>query len=501
MAHAAAAQSLSIDFVLVWIAILLIAAVVASRLSDRLGVPSLLLFLAIGMLAGSEGIGGIPFDDARLTQSIGVVALAFILFAGGLETEWAPVRTVLWRGLSLATFGVVITTALCGVFAAWLLAIPWTEGLLLGAIISSTDAAAVFSVMRSQGIQLKGRIGPLLELESGSNDPMAVLLTLALIKLITVPGTPLLEFVWMFVLEIALGLAFGYALGRATVWSLNRIRIQAEGLYPVLLIAAASMTYGLTATLGGSGFLAVYVAGIVIGNANFVHKRSLIRFTNGLAWLMQIAMFLTLGLLVYPSRLWKVVGLAAAVSFFLIVVARPVSVFASLALASMPVRSKAMVAWVGLRGAVPIVLATFPLLAGLKHSELFFNVVFFTVLVSVLIQGTTLGRVAKWLGLEAEATSRPVSPLEFAPGRKTNSDIEEMVIGEGSVICGKRIVDLPFPKSALVVLLSRGDEYLVPRGGTVLRAGDGVLVLADKADLPELRSLLDPAAAGESEEA
>jgi len=478
--------------VLVWVAVLLIAAVFASRLSDRLGVPSLLLFLGIGMLAGEEGIGGLPFDDARLTQSIGVVALAFILFAGGLETEWGPVKSVLWRGLSLATFGVLITTALCGVFAAWLLSIPWIEGLLLGAIISSTDAAAVFAVMRSQGIHLKARIGPLLELESGSNDPMAVLLTLALIKLITVPATPILEFVWMFVLEIALGLAFGYLLGRATVYTLNLIRIQAEGLYPVLMIGAAALTYGLTAILGGSGFLAVYVAGIVIGNSNFVQKRSLIRFTNGLAWLMQIAMFLALGMLVYPSRLWKVAGLAVAVSLFLMLVARPVSVFVSLAFASMPVSSKAMVSWVGLRGAVPIVLATFPLLAGLKQSELFFNVVFVAVLLSVLVQGTSLARVAKWLKVESDMGPRHAAPLEFSPGRKTNSDIEEIIVAEGSAVAGKRILDLTLPKSALVVLLNRGDEYLVPRGATVLQTGDGVLVLADKKDLPELRTLIDP---------
>lgn len=483
--------ALPIELILLWASALLLAAVLASKASGRLGIPSLLLFLLIGMLAGEEGPGGIPFDDARLSQSLGVVALAFILFAGGLETEWRVVRKKVWQGLSLATVGVLLTAGLTGAFAHWVLNIGWLEGMLLGAVVSSTDAAAVFSVLRTRGVGLKGGIGPLLELESGSNDPMAVFLTVGLIRLLMEPGSTVLDLAGSFVLQMAVGFAAGLAAGRGAVWMMNRLKLQSEGLYPVLSVAVVMLTYSGTAYLKGNGFLAVYVAGIVMGNAEFIHKKSLGRFLDAVAWLMQIAMFLALGLLVYPSRVLQVAGVGLLIAGFLVVVARPVSVMAALALSNLPMRSRWMVSWVGLRGAVPIILATFPLLAGVPNSNLFFNVVFFIVLTSVLVQGTSLPAVARWLGVREPLEPGRIGPLELAPAQRMNSEMVEMVVGENSPAAGKQLVDLHLPKSALVVLVSRGEEFVVPRGGTVLEPADRLTLLVDRREAEAVRAFVE----------
>lgn len=486
----------SIEQILVLAGGLLLVAVVASKASSRLGIPSLLVFLVLGMLAGEDGPGGIPFDDARFTQSLGVVALALILFAGGLETPWATVRGELWRGLSLATVGVVATATLTGLFAAQVLHISWLEGLLLGAIVSSTDAAAVFSVLRSRGASLKGGIRPLLELESGSNDPMAVFLTVALIRVLQEPGLSPWSLTGMFFLQMTLGLALGLVFGRVSVWLLNRIRLETEGLYPVITVAVAFLSYGVTAELGGSGFLAVYVAGIVMGREEFIHKRSLLRFHNGLAWIMQIVMFLTLGLLVFPSRLPQIALVSLLIAVFLVFVARPVSVFLGLAFARTSMREKWMISWVGLRGAVPIILATFPQIAGVPDAHLFFDVVFFTVLTSVLLQGTTLAHVARWLKVDLPMPLRREPAMEFAPGVPASSEMIEVAVAPDSPAVGRQIVDLGFPHSALIVLLTRGDSYVVPRGGTVLQADDVLMVLAEKSEQRQVRALIEPDGAG-----
>lgn len=483
-------HNMTLESQLLLVAILLLFSVLASKASSKLGIPSLLIFLAVGMLAGSEGPGGIPFDDAALAQAIGVVALAFILFAGGLDTEWVSVSAVARKGVSLATLGVVVTAVAVGIFSTLVLDISWTEGLLLGSIVSSTDAAAVFAVLRSRGVSLKGRIRPLLELESGSNDPMAVFLTIGFVHLLTVPGTSLVDLIPMFLLQMAVGAGAGFAIGKGGIVLLNRVRLESDGLYPVITVSFVLLTYGVTSLLKGNGFLAVYLAGILMGNGDFIHKKSLIRFHDGLAWLMQITMFLTLGLLVFPSRLAPVAGAALLISFFLMFVARPLGVFLSLALSRMALRSKVMISWVGLRGAVPIILATFPLLAGLANAELFFNVVFFIVLTSVLLQGTTLTQVAKWLKVRAPLPPRRDYPLEFMPGRKTTSEMVEIVVPKDSETAGKQLVDLHLPKSTLIVLLSRDDVFVVPRGSTVLRAGDRLLVLAEREELPQLRKLI-----------
>jgi cell volume regulation protein A len=301
-------------------AVLIALGVLASKVSDRFGIPALLLFLVIGMMAGSEGVGGIDFDDAQLAQGAGVVALAFILFAGGLDTGWASVRPVLRHGLLLATVGVLGTAVVVGLVASAVFDLSLTEGMLLGSIVSSTDAAAVFAVLRSRSVSLKGRLRALLELESGSNDPMAVFLTVALIELITNPDRSVLQVVPLFFSQMGLGALVGYLIARGSIFAINRIRLGYDGLYPVMLIAVVLFTYGAAAMLRGSGFLAVYVAGIVMGNSRFVHKKSLMRFADGLAWLMQIAMFLLLGLLVFPSELWPVAGRALLVAATLMLV-------------------------------------------------------------------------------------------------------------------------------------------------------------------------------------
>ena len=474
--------------ILVIAGLLLFAGIVASRASSRLGVPALLLFLLIGMAAGSEGPGGIPFDDPAQARFTGVIALAFILFAGGLETDRSSLRSVAWQGLSLSTVGVLLTAGLAGLFSAAVLGIPLLEGLLLGAIISSTDAAAVFSVLRSQSIGLKGGTRALLEVESGSNDPMAVYLTTAMLGLLTSAQATVLSLVRMFVLQMVLGAAAGFGMGRATVWCLNRLRLESEGLYPVFTIAAVLLTYGGTTLLGGNGFLAVYLAGIVMGGEDFIHKHSLIRFHDGIAWLMQMIMFLVLGLLVFPSRLLPVAGASVLIALFLIFVARPVAVLAGLAAARLRFRQKLLVAWVGLRGAVPIVLATFPYLAGLPRADLYFNVVFFTVLASVLLQGTTIAPVARLLRLDTPLPARKRYPIEYVPAARSDSDLFEVPVPDTSPVIGRRIMDLRLPRSALIVLVSRGDDFVAPRGSTVLERGDRMLVLAPKHEAASVRA-------------
>ena len=480
----------SIEHQMLAAGVLLVIGVLASKASSRLGVPALLLFLIIGMLAGSEGPGGIPFDDPRVAQSIGVVALAFILFAGGLGTDLRSIRAVVWQGLSLATVGVLLTASLAGLFSAWVLHIPWTEGLLLGAIISSTDAAAVFSVLRSQRIGLQGNTTELLEFESGSNDPMAVFLTAAILSMLTDPGASIGGMLLVFVLQMAVGAVIGYVLGRATVWVLNRLKLESDGLYPVLTIAAVLLIYSVAAIAKGSGFLAVYLAGMIMNRDHFIHKQSLTRFHDAAAWLMQIVMFLVLGLLVFPSRLWPVAGAAVLISVFVLVVARPVAVLASLAAARLRFRQKLFLSWVGLRGAVPIVLATFPYLARLPRADLYFNVVFFIVLTSILIQGTTLAPAARLLRLNTPLPHRRRYPLEFVPAAKTDSETIEIELPPDSAAIGKRIMDLHFPKSALVLLIGRGHDFIAPRGSTVLERGDSLLVLADKREIEQTRAAL-----------
>jgi cell volume regulation protein A len=480
-------------------AVLTTLSVVASRVSGKLGVPALLLFLGIGMLAGSEGIGGIWFDDARATQTVAVVALIYILFAGGLQTRWEEARTVARGAAVLATVGVLATASAMGGFAWLVMGLDPIVALLLGSIVASTDAAAVFALFQGRGVRLKGRLRPLLEFESGSNDPMAVFLTTAMLGLLTEPDASLAGLVPAFLRQMVFGALVGFSIGHGAAWLINRIRLDVEGLYPVLTLALALIAYGLTELTGGNGFLGVYVAGLVLGSRPLMRKQSLLEFHDGVAWLMQIAMFLTLGLLVFPSHLLPVVGQGLAASLYLMFIARPLAVFLTLAPLDYTWREKTLVAWVGMRGAVPIVLATYPLLAGIPEAESMFNVIFFIVLTSALFQGTTIIPVARWLGLQdTEPASQPFDPRALGPvaGR-----LREVVIPEGSPVDGRPIVDLGVPRQALILLVFRGPEFVLPRGATRLQGGDRLLVLAEEAALGELVARLRgsvPAPAPES---
>lgn len=482
------------DYVLIGAALLLLSSVLASKISDRFGIPALLLFLTLGMLAGSDGPGGIYFDDAGLAQFIGTIALALILFSGGLDTEWQRVRPVLREGLLLATLGVLLTALVVGFFAHRLFGFSLFEGFLLGAIVSSTDAAAVFSVLRARGISLRGHLQPLLELESGSNDPMAIFLTTSLIQLIQQPEGSLFSLVGRFVWQMLVGALLGYGMGRVMLWLINRLRLSYEGLYPVLGLALLFLTFGAVNVIGGNGFLAVYLAGMVLGDHEFIHKRSFLRFHDGLAWLMQIAMFLTLGLLVFPLRLIPVMGIGLLMAACLMLIARPLSVFVALLPTAFNWREKLFISWVGLRGAVPIILATFPLLAGLPQADLIFNAVFFIVLTSVLLQGTSLAPVARWLRVEVPPAPKRLYPIEYTPIRGLQSELKELPVAAHSSMDGQAIVELGLPPNFLIVLIARANEFLLPSGGTILQGGDTLLVLADEATFREVQARLNPGA-------
>jgi cell volume regulation protein A len=465
-----------LELVLVLACVLVLVSILASKASGRSGVPALLLFLGIGMLAGSEGLGGIYFDNADLARSVGVVALALILFSGGLDTRWAAIRPVLGRGIILATVGTLVTAGLVGGLVMLLTDSSPLEALLLGAVVSSTDAAAVFSVLRARQVGLPTRVRDILELESGSNDPMAVFLTVSVIALITEGGGSPLDLTASFVLQMGLGAVLGYTLGRAMAWVINRIELDHDGLYPVLSLTLVLLTYGVTAYLGGSGFLAVYVAGIVMAERAYIHKRSLMRFHDGLAWLMQIAMFLTLGLLVFPSRILPVLGVAVLITAFLILIARPLAVYLSLLGSQFSLREQTLIGWAGLRGAVPIILATFPLVAGVPGGEELFNIVFFIVLASTLLQGTTIPAVARWLRVEGPAyEAEPVWA-----GEPVRRDLVEYRVPDDSAIVGRQVAQAGLPAGADAVLLRRYDTFVVVRGSTRLRRGDILLLLADE---------------------
>ncbi len=459
--------------------LLLIASILANKASFKLGIPTLILFIVVGMLAGSEGIGKIYFDDPGTAQTLGVIALNFILFSGGLDTKWESVKPILWKGVMLSTLGVVLTATIVGLFVHMVTDFSIVEGLLLGAIVSATDASAVFGILRSRNIGLKGGLRPLLELESGSNDPMAYILMLSLTYFISAGDASIWILVLNFFREMILGAIAGYFLGKGMVIVINKIQLDTEGLYPVLMMAMVFFTYSLAHMFGGNGFLAVYLCGLVFGNSSFLHKKSLIRFYDGQAWLMQITMFLTLGLLVYPSDILPIMGIGLLISAVLIFVARPIAVFISMMFFKMKTRHKVFVSWVGLRGAVPIVFATYPLLEGIEKAEMIFNLVFFISVTSVLVQGTTLPVVARWLHLVVPQKIKRKTVLDLELTDSIKSELIEVMIPAQSRVIGKPIVKLGFPKAAMIVLLSRGGKYIQPGGATTLEEGDKLLILAN----------------------
>jgi len=388
-------MNLTIENILLVGSLLLFVSIIVGKTSYKFGVPTLLLFLAIGMLAGSDGIGGIRFDNPQIAQFIGIVSLNFILFSGGLDTNWTSVKPILREGLVLSTVGVLLTALSLGTFVWFVTDFTIYESMLLGSIVSSTDAAAVFSILRSKSLALKTNLRPTLELESGSNDPMAYVLTIAFLTLVINQDQGIASIIPLFLQQMILGGIAGFAFGKLSKFLINKIRLDFEGLYPVLVIALMFITFSATDFVGGNGFLAIYICAIYLGNQDLIHKKSILKMFDGLAWLMQIVLFLTLGLLVFPSQIIPYFGIGILISLFLIIVARPVSVFLSLLFFKMRLRRRFYISWVGLRGAVPIVFATYPLLAGIDKANMIFNIVFFISVTSVLIQGITLSIVAQ----------------------------------------------------------------------------------------------------------
>lgn len=456
------------------IAILLIVGVLTTKFSSRAGVPSLVFYIIVGMLLSHF----IYFDNANLTQTFGILALVIILFEGGLQTKWTDIRQVMKPSISLATIGVLVTTVVVGLCAKFILDISWMEGLLFGAIVGSTDAAAVFAVIGNKNI--KRKLSSTLEAESGTNDPMAVFLTITFISLIENPVTNIwmtpLTFIW----QMGLGLGLGLLIGKLAVWSINKINLDSSGLYPILSVGFALLTYSFTAVLNGSGFLAVYVMALLVGNSDLTYRHSIFRFNEGFAWMMQILMFILLGLLVFPNQLIDVIWQGLALSFLLMLVARPIGVFISTLRTSFSMSEKIFISSAGLKGAVPIVLATYPMIAELENSQLLFNVVFFVVLTSALIQGASLAPLAKWLGLTgAEKVTSPHT-LELVSIGKSTSEIIEIQIANNSHVINKKLSQLNLPNDTLINAVIRGDNVITPTGNTTLKEGDIIYVLTQK---------------------
>lgn len=467
--------------------------VLASRVTSRVGIPALLLFLGIGMLAGSEGPGGIGFDNPRTAMFLGSIALALILFDGGLRTELGSLTPRLLRaGMLLSTVGVGVTAVVVASFSVMALGLSPLEGLLLGAVVSSTDAAAVFSVMRSRGIGLPERLQRLIEFESGSNDPTAVFLTVSAVSALAVPTSMDIRLLpLMFVYRMAGAAAIGWLGGLALVRVLNWIDLEYDGLYPVLTLAVAGSLFGLAELTQTSGFMAAYVAGLTMASRTFVHKRSLIRFHEGLGWLMQVAMFLVLGLLVFPSELMPQLGPAVGVSAVLILVARPFATYVALIGSGLGLREKTMVSWVGLRGAAPIILATFPMVAGLDVAHSVFNIVFVVVMMSVLVQGPSVSFVARRLGIAEPPPERTRSPIEIDIPHDLELALRKLTVAPSSAADGHRLLTIGGPERPLVALISRDGWLFIPTGSTRLSAGDQLYVLGSPDSVDEMRGLVE----------
>lgn len=470
---------LTIENIILVGSILLLISIFAGKTSYRFGVPTLIFFLGVGMLAGEDGIGGIVFDNPQIAQMIGVISLNFILFNGGLDTDWKAIRPVLKEGIVLSSLGVLLTALTLGGFVYYLTDFTIYESLLLGSIVSSTDAAAVFSILRAKSLALRTNLRPTLELESGSNDPMAYVLTILFLGLVMNPEQSIVSMIPIFLQQMILGTIAGFAFGRISKIIINRIKLDIEGLYPVLVIALMFITFSVTDFFGGNGFLAIYICGLYLGNKYIMHKKTIIRMYDGLAWLMQIVLFLTLGLLVNPSQLVSVFSVGILISLFLMLVARPFSVFVSLLFFKMRIQRRLYISWVGLRGAVPIVFATYPLLAGIDSADMIFNIVFFIALTSLLVQGTSLGVVAKWLGVSMPSEEKILSPSEEFMLEHPKTAMREIGIGNANYITGKKIVDIEFPQSAIIAMIKRDGKYIMPDGSTVIEAGDVLVVLAN----------------------
>jgi len=485
-------MGIQIELVLLIVSILFFVSILADKAGYRFGVPTLLLFLAVGMFFGSDGLG-IHFENIQLAQTIGTVALCIILFSGGMDTKIDDIRPVIPQGLILATFGVLLTALFTGVAVWYILnetlvsvSVGIITALLLAATMSSTDSASVFSILRSKGLVLKNNLRPMLELESGSNDPMAYVLTITLIGIVNTQGdVSFLRAAGIVVLQLIIGAAMGFLLGKLVVLGMNKLKIENASLYPIMVLTCCVFIFASTYYLKGNSYLAVYIAGLVVGNSKMVHKRSTLRFFDGISWLSQLAMFLTLGLLVNPHELYPVLIPGLLISFVMIFITRPLSVFLSLLpFRKMEWKDKTFVSWVGLRGAVPIIFAILTLAENVPHSRLIFNIVFLCTLVSLVVQGSSLPKMAQWLGV-SEKPNPLTSPKNFdiELPEDAKSVLSEVAVNSDMLLNGNRLMDLGMPEKTLIIMVKRNNAYFVPTGKTSLNVGDKLLIITDEHEM------------------
>ncbi|MFK1736695.1 potassium/proton antiporter [Bacteroides fragilis] len=466
--------------------ILLFVSIVVGKTGYRFGVPALLLFLLVGMLFGSDGLG-LQFHNAKIAQFIGMVALSVILFSGGMDTKFKEIRPILSPGIVLSTVGVFLTALFTGLFIWYLSGMSWTNihfplitSLLLASTMSSTDSASVFAILRSQKMNLKHNLRPMLELESGSNDPMAYMLTIVLIQFIQSDGMGTGDIIGSFIIQFLVGAAAGYILGKLAILILNKINIDNQSLYPILLLSFVFFTFAITDLLRGNGYLAVYIAGMMVGNHKITFRKEIATFMDGLTWLFQIIMFLMLGLLVNPHEMIEVAVVALLIGVFMIVIGRPLSVFLCLLpFRKITLKSRLFVSWVGLRGAVPIIFATYPVVANVEGSNMIFNIVFFITIVSLIVQGTSVSFVARLLHLS--------TPLEKTGNdfgvelpEEIDTDLSDMTITMEMLNEADTLKDMNLPKGTLVMIVKRGDEFLIPNGTLKLHVGDKLLLISEK---------------------
>ena len=468
--------------------ILLFVSIIVGKTGYRFGVPALLLFLVVGMLFGSDGLG-LQFHNAKEAQFIGMVALSIILFSGGMDTKFTEIKPILSPGIVLSTFGVLLTALFTGLFIWWLSGMSWTNihlplitALLLASTMSSTDSASVFAILRSQKMNLKHNLRPMLELESGSNDPMAYMLTVVLIQLIQSSGMGASQIAFSFVIQFVVGAAAGYLLGKLAILMLNRLHIDNQSLYPILLLSFVFFTFSITGLMKGNGYLAVYIAGMMVGNNKIMHRKEIYTFMDGLTWLFQIIMFLCLGLLVNPHEMLEVAVVALLIGVFMIVIGRPLSIFLCL----LPfgkrinIKSKMFVSWVGLRGAVPIIFATYPVVAGVPGADVIFNIVFVIAVLSLVIQRTTVSKVARIMGLSTPM-EKTGNDFGVELPEDIDSDLRDVTVTREMLDAkGDTLKDMNLPQGTLVMIVKRDNEYLIPNGTLKLHVGDKLLLISEK---------------------
>ena len=467
--------------------VLIFTSILISKTGYRFGIPTLLLFLLVGMAFGSDGLG-IQFNSASDAQFIGMMALSIILFSGGMDPRYSDIKPVLKQGILLSTVGVLVTTLLTGLFIYFLsnhtqanIELTLLVSLLLAATMSSTDSASVFSLLRSQRMNLKYNLRPMLELESGSNDPMAYMLTIVLIQVIgSGSNFDIVIILKDLFLQFLFGGVLGYAFGKFSVWLINKIELSNSSLYPILLLSIIFITFTLTDLVKGNGYLAVYIAGMIVGNARLAYRKETNTFMNGLTWLFQIIMFLTLGLLVNPHEMIDIAVTALLIGIFMILIARPVSVFLCLLpFKGISNKARIFISWVGLRGAVPIIFATYPVIAQIPGSNQLFNTVFFITLLSLIIQGMTISKMARWLKLDLPE-EKEGNEFGVELPEEIDTHLDDITLTEDMLTVGNRLADMNIPKGTLVMLIKRGNEFIIPNGQIELHAGDKLLVMSEK---------------------